>query len=104
MPRDSFRTQSYRDGETLHLQNLPVFDPMRPKLRDMVPGSDAAIIKRGMKYGSASPEFKSPHISPLAKPLPKHPIYPSWCFTRQSPCRPFESGANTLPGMEAFKS
>jgi hypothetical protein len=101
MPRDN----GYETMRAIraHLAGLPIVDPERRQMRDMVPGSDAAVIKRAMKYGNASPEFKSPHVSPLCKPLPKHPIYPSWRFTRQSPCLPFESGENTLPGMEAFK-
>ena len=86
----------------VRLMALPINDPERMTLRERVPGSDEAVIRRAMKYGSASPEFRSPHVSVLDKPLPKKPIYPAWLGTRVSPPRPFESGKNCLPGMEAF--
>jgi hypothetical protein len=56
-----------------YLGSLPVDNPERPKLRDQVHGDHKRLAARTAKF-----------------------------LTRQSPCKPFESGANTLPGMEGF--
>lgn len=83
----------------------PIHDPQRPKLRDRYRHLDAsALERRTRKFRTLSPEF-APQPVPLEdQPLPAVPRFPAWCRgTQQSPCRPFESGPNTLPGMERWQ-
>lgn len=61
-----------------HLMGLPVHDPNRPKFKDAVPFRRKAIEQKCRKLLSLSPEFKSPHVSPLAKPVP---TYADWLRT-----------------------
>ncbi len=87
-----------------HLKALPVDNPERQKLKDRVPGSAKSLERRTRKFLSLSPEFQRVNPVPLDKiPLPQGPRYPAASHgTRQSQPLPFESGTNTLPGMERF--
>jgi hypothetical protein len=81
--------------------SLPLDNPERPRLRERVPFSQKKLDQMTRKFLTLAPEFKPNPIPIDQRPLPKDPIYPAWCRgTRQLPCRPFESGSNTLPGLD----
>jgi hypothetical protein len=83
------------------LMTLPLWKA-RPTLRDRVPGSDKKIATRAKKFSSLSPEYADgantrfwAAVNDTSMRLPN-------LKTRMSPCLPFESGRNCLPGMEAL--
>jgi hypothetical protein len=96
------RWAEYQAGIVLF--SLPVHAPDRPRLSEVIRLSERTLASRCRKLLSLSPVFQ--RANPLTVdqwPTPAEPIYPSWCQgTRQSITVPFESGRNTLPGMERF--
>lgn len=86
------------------LMALPVENPERPKLRELIPFKPEKLAAKTRKFLSLSPEFQRPNPLPAwRRDPPKAPVYPTWTNgTRQSEPLPFESGRSTLPGMESF--
>jgi hypothetical protein len=75
------------------------------KLRELVPYSAKKLESLTRKFCSASPEF-APRTKSVARYADQNlkQRFPTGGpqRTRQSPCVPYESGPNCLPGMEAF--
>jgi len=96
-------TDTY-DPHFEHLVGLPVDNPERPKLRDRIPLTGKKLEMRARKFTTLAPEFqRSPEPEWWNKTNPE-PRYPAHVHgTKQLQCLPFESGDNTLPGMEDFK-
>ncbi len=85
-----------------HIATLDPFAP-RQSLKDAVPYSAKKLDSLTRSWLSHSPEFKPQKVAAWDKPLNREPIFPAWTrSTTQPPCLPFETGRNTLPGMEEF--
>ncbi len=76
----------------------------RMRLSDQVQGSPDKLAKRVRKFLTLNPEFadgaNTRHWAAINDMRQRFPVIAR--PTRQSPCLPFESGRNALPGMEAF--
>ena len=84
------------------LMALPLDNPERQNLRDAVPFAPKTLATRAKKFTTPAAFWVVPKHRWWDETNPK-PAYPAWVKgTRQSPCLPFESGLNTLPGMEAY--
>ena len=82
------------------LMALPQVNPERQSLRDAVPFAPKTLAARAKKFTTPAAFLTAPKNPWITNPKP---AYPAWVKgTRQSPCLPFESGDNTLPGMEAY--
>lgn len=58
-----------KDEEFVKLMSLPVFDPARPKLRDVVPFSAAILKQRSRKFTSPAMAFAGPRTGERLGPL-----------------------------------
>ena len=86
-----------------YLMRLPIDNPERDKLRDRVPFGPKRLDQMTRKYLSLSPEFHVRREPQWWMKTNPEPVYPACSRPpRPAPCKPFESGRNVLPGMEAF--
>lgn len=78
----------------------------RKQTRDLVTCNDRMLAQRTRKFLSLSPEFHTQRAPQWWNSTNSAPEFPAWtgkaAQLRQLPCLPFESGSNTLPGMEHF--
>jgi hypothetical protein len=111
---EQYHLSTYRDDcwdDTSRFNDVPIacivtpaYDVERLSTRELVPYSAKVLAAKTKRLLSASAEYapRSKSNANYAHQNLKQ-RYPDNLFTRQSPCLPFESGDNTLPGMEAFK-
>ena len=93
------------DVRHFRLFNVPADSASFLQTRDLVPYSQKTLDRMTKSLLSSSPEY-APRVKSnadyrhqnLAQRFPTMRL-----FTTQLHCLPFESGPNTLPGMEVFK-
>ncbi len=103
MPDNSNWRMGYINAAQVHLWALLPETP-RQSTRDRVLHDAKRLAKEAHKYLSMATEYnvRQAFRNAYAKPSPSN-VYPAWCkATTQSKPLPFESGDNTLPGMERF--
>lgn len=81
---------------------LPLWQS-RANLRDQIRGDAKTLARKAHKFLTLSAEYSERETFAKRRNGP----WPTFICamarpTRQSPCEPFESGKNCLPGMEAF--
>jgi len=94
------------DVRRFRLAHVPADSASFLQTRDLVPYSQKTLDRMTKSLLSASPEY-APRAHGVAdfRYMDLRQRFPANGVqrTRQSPCLPFESGPNTLPGMEVFK-
>ena len=96
----SYTQEKYEQECHKALMSLPINNPERNKLRDAVKGDAKKLAARAHKYLTMSAEYKARETFQRKRYEPEPPLAQRLArlapCTRQSPCKAFESGKNTL--------